>query len=917
MHTIPIRRLLCLTVIVSLSSTARIEAQIIPGDTNRDNQLTIADGVRLLTWLTADRGLDICYNAADVNADGSVDISDAVFILSYMFGGGAAPRDIGSTDCDSPDNPTSGPGDDLDPATLRATVLSPVSAAIAWRTAAPASSLVRYGTSASLLAASQRVDALERRHRVALTGLRPATTYYYQSTSTTRDGTRSVSPIESFRTLPEYSVNVRPGHPRLFLRAEDIPEIFSRIENDSVVRGRWQDLLTLCDSYLDESNRVILEDFFFRFYIRAFSFAALLTGDHDYTEKAIALGIELATGNYDKEDRFLAEALAYVYDWQYNDLDSVERRILEGALWDITEILDDRSRDSEFVIGAHTIRRQFPLTLGAFALADDVPEARGILETLVRRLHYGFLSTRRFFAEDGGSEQGWWYSAYNAKWLLQLLAAWHSASGQDWFQREEAAVASGSESWLRRWIRFLPYGLRGDGTFLRMGDARVFAGIVRDHRINGLILAKYLKSPEAMWLAERGRPNMDWSLYAVDDLLWHDSRRASRRPNWPLTTLFENVGTAIFRSGWGDDATLASFRAEPFYIWGHNHRDNCSFTLFHRGDLALDSGIYDDFGGSHHRNYYSRTIAHNTITVFDPSEEFSIFGNSYANDGGQFWPQKDDDVPTWWPETIEAALAPQNGFRSPGMVRFERRAGYTYAMADGTPYYRAKKLRKFHRHFLWLNDVRHWDEPVVVVFDDVIAASASYVKRYLLHTQNAPTISGTRVVASEGDGVLYQHTVLPSNPRIERIGGSGREFLVDGTNYPPSSSARENEIPGNWRVEVRPPVAQNTDHFLHVLYPGDRGVAAPPAPLPLLSGTTLKGARVGRWNILFDADEPDDSFQFFNLSPNGIGLIMGLAPNTEYGISINHGVATPRTTSSEGTLQFDIPYSGMVSVTRR
>ena len=49
------------------------------------------------------------------------------------------------------------------------------------------------------------------------------------------------------------------------------------------------------------------------------------------------------------------------------------------------------------------------------------------------------------------------------------------------------------------------------------------------------------------------------------------------------------------------------------------------------------SGVYSGDGLSYHdRNYYVRTIAHNTLVVYSPNEDFShARPDAVSNDGGQ------------------------------------------------------------------------------------------------------------------------------------------------------------------------------------------------------------------------------------------------------------------------------------------
>ena len=61
------------------------------GDTGADGELELSDAITLLTFLFRARTPPRCLLASDVNLDGGVDLSDAVFPLSYLFLGGPPP----------------------------------------------------------------------------------------------------------------------------------------------------------------------------------------------------------------------------------------------------------------------------------------------------------------------------------------------------------------------------------------------------------------------------------------------------------------------------------------------------------------------------------------------------------------------------------------------------------------------------------------------------------------------------------------------------------------------------------------------------------------------------------------------------------------------------------------------------------
>jgi len=61
------------------------------GDANADGSLDIADAVTTLNYLFAGQTFLPCLDAADANDDGALDIADAVYILNYLFGNGPEP----------------------------------------------------------------------------------------------------------------------------------------------------------------------------------------------------------------------------------------------------------------------------------------------------------------------------------------------------------------------------------------------------------------------------------------------------------------------------------------------------------------------------------------------------------------------------------------------------------------------------------------------------------------------------------------------------------------------------------------------------------------------------------------------------------------------------------------------------------
>ena len=83
------------------------------GDINGDSSLDISDAVGTLDYLFAGGAIPSCLEASDFNNDRIVDISDAVASLNYLFSGGEPPAAPGppEADCGNDTDAEGSPGD--------------------------------------------------------------------------------------------------------------------------------------------------------------------------------------------------------------------------------------------------------------------------------------------------------------------------------------------------------------------------------------------------------------------------------------------------------------------------------------------------------------------------------------------------------------------------------------------------------------------------------------------------------------------------------------------------------------------------------------------------------------------------------------------------------------------------------------
>ncbi len=213
----------------------------------------------------------------------------------------------------------------------------------------------------------------------------------------------------------------------------------------------------------------------------------------------------------------------------------------------------------------------------------------------------------------------------------------------------------------------------------------------------------------------------------------------------PRERHFRGIGHLVLRDGWGPDSTWIELACGPYFA-KHDHLDAAHLVVYHKGYLAIDAGAdYTDTESPHYLNHYRRTVAHNTVLVYQPGETFFWGENKWtaANDGGQ----RMDSSRFWnsvrsledWRRTRDLWDRCQ---LSPVAAEPDRTA--TPAPTPRAPT-RPRKLERFTRELV------HLREPnVLVVLDRVRATDPAYRKAWLLHGVSQPRVeSGAAGRASD------------------------------------------------------------------------------------------------------------------------------------------------------------------------
>lgn len=549
------------------------------------------------------------------------------------------------------------------------------------------------------------------------------------------------------------------------------------------------------------------------------------------------------------------KALALAYDWLYSRWPAEQRaRLLRKALdacdYEIRLIRDERLSPYNVILYNSPFQALMACAIATYG--DDSHSAPVMNFTADLWLKRVLPAWRQVMGHNGGWHEGGEYVGVGiGQAIYEVPAMWRSATGED-------LIAS--TPGIRGFLDFLVYRTQPDGTNFRWGDGAWFDKGVPD----ALALALELHNAAAYSLqpASKAPVPTAWPWGPLTDPAMFDSHASA---GLPLTKVFDGIGLVVARSDWSPDATYVTFKAGDNY-WSHSHLDQGAFTIFKGGPLAIDSGLYGpSYGADHHMNYSYQTIAHNTVTVTDPADNVPAPGKqqprSIANDGGQ------RRVGSGWgveAAPIDAAEweAKRETYHTGRLEQVLAEDGLTVAVADITPAYtnsrsgegtfsdRTRRVERFWRTFGYDRV-----DDVVVVFDQVVATKASFRKRWLLHTLEAPHVTGDVFTVSvpaqdrpgRAGGRLQGKVLLPKQAVINALGGHGFEFFVDDRNYAEGGKVyaalrklgpTQNE-PGAWRIEVSPAQDEAADQFLVVMLPTRE--AAPTHRVRLLES----GDRVG------------------------------------------------------------------------
>ncbi|MEQ1747399.1 MAG: heparinase II/III family protein [Saprospiraceae bacterium] len=618
----------------------------------------------------------------------------------------------------------------------------------------------------------------------------------------------------------------------------------------------------------------------------------------------------LAMEHYAKENllRKTSDAGSILLDWCYLDLPDSLRLELTKSMYRGTEEFMNFYILSAFgnsYVSSHNpwntvFCNQNILALHGAEGLDSVQNANltNWFRVIYDKWENGFLPCYAHYRDDDG---GWNWGAAYSMWSLidqfQLFENMKIGSNKNYYT---------DVPWLPNSINQYYYFTLPDGKSLHLGDgvARRFGDRV------DFIHAREFNDPRSLWLAQHwSKPvNTPNTMDKFNKILYRDfSAPTVAFPNIPTDWWADKAGISVSRSSWADDATILAFTCASSLRSDHQQRDQNSFAIFKNAPLLLDAGYYDAYASPHYRNYYSRTIAHNTVCVFDSLEKFNSFGQLAANDGGQI---------ESFPMRVYADIFKPENQRG-RWVKFATGPDFVYQSADAQLAYDTSKLSFFRRRILYLKPEKF------IVLDNIHLKNAQNRQRdvkWVAHFVNKPdldgdlvsaqapgnieTFGGKNCTAKNGKGSIAIRTVLPQNSSTTRIGGAGFEYFVNGQNHPPSAVPSSFYEPGNWRIEVRPETVSDTVIFCHTIATGDT------TNLAAAGGTAHQNAiSVGTdWgDVLYffsaNADTAQNSHLFENV-PGGrtVGIFAADLAAETYFLKIDSNYVSQVSAASTGIL---------------
>lgn len=628
--------------------------------------------------------------------------------------------------------------------------------------------------------------------------------------------------VPAFTELLAKPVKFKPElqnvHPRLFFTSKDLPSMRERAKRAD--RALWQEVLKTVEGFgtnvpdvneedlyksgLAERKGGVMTQYSLAFRISQFSFAYLIEGDKKYLDQAKRLtmaacdmpiwGYKTNKPNVDLPPAHLLYAVAFVYDTLFDKLTSAEKRIIKEKLIKQSRLMYDYFKYKEkkryTYTQNHTWIPMAGLAIAAYALMDETEEAKD----WARLSRAVFDRTMLAFGTDGYFYESFHYFGFAFRWMIRYFDAHLHSTGENLYlpmkDKFSAMKYFAMHSILPDRENVFDFADIGDGALNRNGT-------FKREKLYG----------EYDILYRFASVYQDSQAQTVADFIRTETNLGTREPMWafinhdanlqpaPLSKIptkvhFIDNDTVFGRTDWTKNATAFAFRSSPpeghfaaqlapkIPDWrqntGHAHPDANSFIIFANGKyLTGDTGYLG----------IKQTDDHNTILVN---------GRGQANDGVY---EMFKEVPNEKLDKIRIA-------------DISLTKDYFYIRGEAaSAYYDDLKLKKFDRHFLYVNAGNYF-----IVWDELETEKPSEFT-FLLNADKEIEISGNQAHLINEDAALRVIRISPAEANSKVV-----PQMIQARGLPGSVSEGVSEQRGV-QLQTTSAVKEKKFEFLHFLQP--------------------------------------------------------------------------------------------------
>ena len=367
--------------------------------------------------------------------------------------------------------------------------------------------------------------------------------------------------------------------------------------------------------------------------IRHLAIAGKVLDDATMTARAKAWLLEVATWDpmgvtsraYTDEWAYrVCNALAWGYDWLYDDLDDSEKAVVRAALLertrDIAEHAISNAKIHLFPYDSHAVR-SVSLTLIPACIAllgdDNDDEARDWLNYCIEFLA-GVYSP--WGDSDGGWAEGTNYWMMGMAYLIDAANRLKSYTGIDLYKRPFLQNTGDFPLYCKapntRRATFGDDSTQGDLPCIKTGlNLRQFAGATGKGAYQWYCEENLRTNPGT----EGEFYNWGWWDTNFDELVFQtDFPAVEATPPEDGLRHFKGIGWVGVQHAMADPDNHIQFvfKSSPFGSISHSHGDQNAFCLAAYGeDLAIQSGHYVAFNSSMHQNWRRQTASKNAILI--------------------------------------------------------------------------------------------------------------------------------------------------------------------------------------------------------------------------------------------------------------------------------------------------------------